>query len=243
LWEQWGDGKTLEALSSPQVGDPSVPQAKPNTFLFERFSDLLDRLGHIPPDRIFLRPAPGTAREEDVLQAEAQGKHLCELIDGTLVEKAMGFYESRLASVLIGLLEAYLADNDVGIVLAPDGMTRVEPGQVRMPDVSFYSWTHFPDHILPAGQILNVIPDLAVEILSPGNTKQEMKRKRKEYFFGGASLVWEIDPVKKTIRIYTAPDRSQLVREKGKVEGAPVLPGFTLSVEQLFQRAGVRAEQ
>ena len=218
-------------------------RAKQPEYVFERFSDLLERLGDIPPERIRLRPAPGTATEEDALQAEARYHRLCELIDGTLVEKTVGFYESRLAAVLLYFIESYSQQNDLGFVLPGDGMVWVEPGQMRMPDVSFFSWSHFPDRLLPAGQILDVVPDLAVEVISPRNTKKEMERKRKEYFLGGATLVWEVDPLKKTVRVYTAPDESRLIREKGTLDGGAVLPGFKLSLAETFRRAGARREE
>jgi Uma2 family endonuclease len=208
--------------------------------VYERFSDLLERLGEIPPERIRLQPPPGTATEEDALHAEARYHRLCELIDGTLVEKTMGYYESRLAGVLFSLLDAFSRQHGLGFVVGESGLTRVEPGQLRMPDVAFYLWSHFPDRLLPAGQILEVVPDLAVEILSPANTKKEMARKRKEYFLGGTGLVWEVDPVKKAVRVYTAPDESKLVRGKGLLDGGSVLPGLQLSVADLFQRAGAR---
>lgn len=210
---------------------------------FDTFDQLLDRLGDIPVSRIRMNPAPGTATEKDVIEAESRYNRLCELIDGTLVEKALGFYESRLAVILITLLEQFLADHDLGIVLGEGGLMRVEPRQVRIPDVAFYSWDQFADRLLPRGQILDRVPDFAIEILSPSNTKKEMARKRKEYFMGGCRLVWEVDPIKKTIRVYTAPDESKLVRQKGTLDGGNVLPGFTLSVSRWFTRAGRRAAE
>lgn len=212
-------------------------------FIFERFSDLLERLGEIPPERIRLLPPPGTATEEDALRAESRSNRLCELIDGTLVEKTVGWYESRLAGVIFGILEQFSREHRLGFVTGESGLTRVEPGQLRMPDVSFYSWSHFPDHRPPAGQVLNVVPDLAVEVLSPSNTRKEMERKRKEYFLGGTTLVWEVNPIKKAVRVFTAPDESRLVREKGTLDGGIVLPGFKLSVAELFQRAEVWQEE
>ncbi len=161
----------------------------------ETLADLLHRLGDIPLERIRFRPYPGTATEQDVIEAEARTGRLCELVDGVLVEKAVGFYESRLAVVLGFFLERYLVEeNDLGIVLGEAGPTRMEPGLVRMPDVAFYSWEHFPNRLLPAGAFLERAPDLAVEILSPSNTEREMERKRREYFGGGAQLVWQVYP-------------------------------------------------
>src|SRR5262249_17499968 len=206
------------------------------------FSELWESLGRVPLERIRVQPPPGTATEEDVIHAESRYNRLCELIDGTLVEKTVGFYESRVAVVLCRILDEFVEQHDLGFVLGPDGMLRVEPGQVRLPDVAFFSWTHFPDRVLPAGQILDQVPDLAVEVLSPGNTKGEMERKRREYFLGGCRLVWQIDPARKTTRAYTAPDESRLVRETGKLDSGDVLPGFELGLADLFRRAGRRQE-
>ena len=64
-------------------------------------ADLQTRLGGISLDRIWFRPAPGTAAEQDVIEAEVRENRLCELVDGTLVEKAAGFEESRLAGELM----------------------------------------------------------------------------------------------------------------------------------------------
>jgi Uma2 family endonuclease len=58
---------------------------------------------------------------------------------------------------------------------------------------------------LPADPIFSVVPDLAVEILSPSNTVREMERKLREYFTAGTRLVWIVDPATSTARVYTSP--------------------------------------
>ena len=204
----------------------------------ETLADLLHRLGDIPLERIRFRPYPGTATEQDVV-ALPKGR-LYELVDGVLVEKAMGYYESRLAASLIFFLESFLVHNDLGISLAPDGLTRIEAGLVRMPDVSFHSWEHFPNRLLPAGAFLEQAPDLAVEILSPSNTEREMDRKRSEYFTGGSRLVWQVYPPTRRVRVYTSVDVFVELAEEDTLVGEPVLPGFTLSVRRWFERAGRR---
>ena len=103
-------------------------------------ADLLDKLG-VPPERILLKPPPGKAKEKDLLRC----KRLCELVDGVLVEKPMGFYESRLEVMLIYFLEDFLSRNPLGFALSSSGMVRVDPGQVRLPDVSFFLWSRFPN--------------------------------------------------------------------------------------------------
>jgi hypothetical protein len=71
-------------------------------------AELIERLGSIAPERIRLSPHPGTATEQDVLARPDGVKRICELVDGVLVEKAMGYYESLLAGLLIGYLREYL---------------------------------------------------------------------------------------------------------------------------------------
>src|SRR4051812_10719528 len=94
----------------------------------KNLADLRRRLGGIPLERIWFHPAPGTATEKDVIGAEERENRLCELVDGTLVEKAMGFEESRVAGELLYLVKSYLDQNDLGICVGADGMMRIAPG-------------------------------------------------------------------------------------------------------------------
>jgi Uma2 family endonuclease len=210
-----------------------------NAILADLDPTMADLLGHlgVPPHRVLLNPKPGQATEKDLLRCK---RKLVELIDGVLVEKAMGWYESRLATVLIVFIEIYLRQHRLGITVGEKGLMRVEPNQLRLPDVAFYSWKHFPNHKLPRGQILNIVPDLAVEVLSPGNTRKEMKRKRREYFNGGARLVWEVDTKKRRVAVYTAPDSVTILDENQTLDGGVVLPGFSLSIREWFAEAGER---
>ncbi|MGO8745267.1 MAG: hypothetical protein ACLQNE_04695 [Thermoguttaceae bacterium] len=100
-------------------------------------ADVLSRLAGFPADRIRVYPTPGTATEQDVLEAESRNNRICELIDGTLVEKTMATYESMLAAELIHCIRCYLDSKNLGAVLAPDGLLKILPGQIRAPDVSF----------------------------------------------------------------------------------------------------------
>ena len=75
-----------------------------------------------------------------MIDLEAHEDRLCELVEGTLVQKTAGAYESYLASVLIRLIGNFVADNDLGVVLGEAGMVRLARGLVRAPDVSFTSW-------------------------------------------------------------------------------------------------------
>src|SRR5258708_1782921 len=89
--------------------------------------DLLVRLGGIAASRVRLSPPPGQATEDDVIRCDARGNRLCELVDGTLVEKAMGFNESLLAGALIALLRGFVIPRNLGLVTGEAGMMRILP--------------------------------------------------------------------------------------------------------------------
>jgi Uma2 family endonuclease len=199
-------------------------------------ADLLDRLGNVPLDRIRVHPAPGTATEDDLI-AGCEDR-LCELVDGVLVDKPVGFHESLMATLIIRAVGRFLDDHDLGHVLGADTMLRLAPGLVRLPDVSFFSWDRFPGRQLPTTQIAALTPDLAVEVLSPNNTRLEMTRKLHEYFAGGCRLVWYVPYGERVVHVYTDPTTVRTLREGDVLDGGDVLPGFTLVLRDLFGRAG-----
>jgi Uma2 family endonuclease len=205
---------------------------------FDTIADVLTRAGSVPPSRVLYHPFPGTATEADLLAAVEGEKRLCELVDGILVEKTMGHYEARVATVLSTLLENHAFEHDLGIVYGADATLRIRPGLVRLPDVSFYSWRHFPNRELHDTALLPLTPDLAVEVLSEGNTPQEMERKLREYFGSGCRLVWYADPKARSVRVYTVPETSVLLGEDDTLDGGEVVPGFRLRVGEWFGRAG-----
>lgn len=201
-------------------------------------ANLQDHLGGVSLKRIRLFPSPGTASERDLEEILDRENCACELIDGVLVEKSMGFFESRIAAILIFHLERFVQEHDLGIVLGEAGLLRILPDQVRAADVAFIGWEHFPDRKLPSEAVPSLVPDLAIEVLSKGNTKQEIERKLRDYFQAGVRLVWCIDPRRRTAEIYTAPDQSERMAEDGLLVGGSVLPDFQLSLRDLFAQAG-----
>ena len=205
-------------------------------------ADLLEQLGDIAPARVRFRPAPGTATEKDVLAIHDREDRLYELVDGVLVEKAMGFRESLLAGMLIEILRGFVRAQNLGLVTAPDGMMRLAAGLVRIPDVAFISWDRFPNRRVPTEPIPDVAPDLAVEVLSAGNTPGEMARKRQDYFAAGAQVVWQVDSHARTVQVFTAPEQSTVLHEAQTLEGGTVLPGFTLPLQELFSELDRQGE-
>ncbi len=200
-------------------------------------ADLQKHLGDIPAERIRVTPPPGHATEADLIRVNDRKQGLCELIDHVLVEKTMGSFESELAAFIIFFLHDFLRDHNLGIVLGEAGQLRIFPDQIRVPDVAFIAWDSFPDRRRPSGAVYGVSPDLAVEVLSQGNTKAEMDRKLREYFDAGTKLVWYLDPQARHMRVYTSPNDVTVIDESGTVDGGVVLPGFSMSLRELFERA------
>jgi Uma2 family endonuclease len=182
-------------------------------------------------------PPPGYATEHELLRLQESKEALCELIDGVLVEKAVGAYEATLATIIIGRLWVYLQDKKLGFMVGENGAMRTIVSQIRMPDVGFVSWDHFPNRKHPKTKVIPIAPDFAVEILSDANTKKEMDRKLDEYFGANTRVVWYIDPETQTARVYTARDQVTEVSGDQLLEGHDVLPGFNIKLSDLFAEA------
>lgn len=200
----------------------------------ETCADLLHRLGDIPPERVRIVPPIGTATVQDVIDIHAREKRLFELVDGILVEKGMGFRESALASFLVTVLLPFVQKRNLGLVTGADGMMRLFGGLVRIPDAAFVSWARIPSGRMPTEPVPHLVPDLAVEVLSPSNTVSEMERKRREYFQAGVRLVWIINADTRTVAVYTAPENPVVLNRADTLDGGDVLPGFALSLTEYF---------
>jgi Uma2 family endonuclease len=200
----------------------------------QTLADLLARLGDIPPGRVRLHPFPGTATEKDVIEAERREDRLCELVDGVLVEKAMGYDESELAMLIGHFLLAFVRPRKLGSVTGADGTVRLMPGLVRIPDVAFVSRERLRGRKRPKQPIPDLVPDLAVEVISKTNTRKEMERKLGEYFSVGVRLVWYVDPKTRTVKVYTGVGRKVVLSEDQTLDGGDVLPGFALPLREIF---------
>ena len=85
--------------------------------------------------------------------------------------------------------------------------------------------------------IPDLVPDLAVEVLSPSNTRHEMATKLREYFAAGVRLVLYVDPPERTARAFTSPETWTDLGPGDSLDGGDVLPGFRLAMSEWFDRA------
>jgi Uma2 family endonuclease len=197
-------------------------------------ADLLKRLGDIPLDRIRFRPPLGTATVQDVIDIQQREGKLCELVEGVLLEKAVGYRESGLAVFLGGLLNTFVIPRNLGVVTGPDGTVELMADLVRIPDVAFTSWDRLPGRRRPDAPVPRLAPNLAVEVLSSSNTPGEMMVKRQDYFTAGIQLYWEIDPVARTVAVFASVSDVKALGVGDTLDGGAVLPGFSLAIHELF---------
>jgi len=200
----------------------------------ETIQDRLADLGNIPLGRIRMNPPPGQATTEDWLVVREERSGLCELIDGTLVEKPMGWLESLLGAVLVRWLGEFVTRRQLGIVTGPDGFTELYAETVRAPDVAFVDWSRLPDGRLPVAPLPKLVPNFVIEILSPGNTYSEMSRKRREYFQAGVQLLWIVDHWLRTITVYSSPTQFHVFGTGELISADPVLPEWKFNTTELF---------
>ncbi len=211
----------------------------PAECIFPAYWSLADLQNHpgVPAERIRAFPQPSTATEADVERIESSEGRLYELNNGVLVEKTMGWCESLIAAYIARLIGNFLATHDLGQVLGADGTLKLMPGIVGIPDVSFISWSRFPETKLQRCPIPLLIPDLAVEVLSEGNTKTEIGAKKIKYFEAGVRVVWYVDPLTRTAMLYEGIDSIQPIGCDGDLLGGDVLPGFRVSLKTVFEHA------
>jgi Uma2 family endonuclease len=198
--------------------------------LQQRLSDL----GDIELSRIVTVPSPGSATVDDLLRLRVTSSRSYELVDGTLVEKAMGWRESLLAAVIIKLLGYFLDQNRLGVVTGPDGLMRIYGSTVRGPDVAFVAWNRLPGGKIPDDPIPAIVPNFVVEILSQSNTYGEMSRKRREYFQAGVEVVWMVDLRERSITVYSSVSEYVTLDDGDMADAGHVLPGWQLDVRLLF---------
>ncbi len=203
-----------------------------NNTLPVTLADHLVLLGGISANRVRLSPPPSLAAMEDLITAHQQGS-LCELVDGTLVEKAIGYEQSVVAATILRIIGWYVSKRGLGLVSGADGFFQLQ-SSTRGPDVAFVARERLPNGKMPGQAYPQIAPNLVVEVLSPGNTVAEMARKRMEYFHAGVQVVWMVDCHNRSVAVYTSSTQVQVLGEVDAIEGGAALAGFTTQVGAFF---------
>ncbi|MCL4242539.1 MAG: Uma2 family endonuclease [Dehalococcoidia bacterium] len=184
--------------------------------------------------------APAPARpytaDEFLHMPENEG---AELVDGRIVAVPMGSISSWIGGELLFLVRSFLQSNDLGWVFPQEtGMTiwPDRPGHVRKPDLVFVRKGRLPGGRPPAGW-LTVVPDLVVEVVSPGDEIEGFETKLDEYRAAGIPLNWVIYPGTRRAHVLGANRPRTEIAPDGILDGEDVLPGFTCKLAGLFAAA------
>jgi Uma2 family endonuclease len=164
-----------------------------------------------------------------------------ELVDGCLVERHMGTESSIIAMAIGSLLRVFVKSRRLGYVGGADCSYQCfpdHPEKIRKPDVSFIRTGRLPGEAIPKGHA-RIAPDLAVEVLSPGDLAYEVEEKVAEYLAGGVRLVWVVSPNTRSVRIHRPKDAKagpvSVLSESDTIDGEDVLPGFRSAVAEFFE--------
>ena len=223
-------------VSMPAAASTNVPPSA-SFVRFPNFAEWWHSTGDVPLERIVTDPPPGTATEQDLLRMVGCEDRFVELIDGTLVEKPVGWMESRIAMVLAIALGNFINPRKLGYLAGAEGMLRMKSGRIRLPDICFVSAADVPPGTPPNQPVPTLPPTLAVEIISETNTAAEMRQKAKEYFESGSRLVWMVYPKTRTVAVFEQLQEqpTRTLTEADVLDGGSVLPGFSIAVTEIFQ--------
>ncbi|MDQ4078873.1 MAG: Uma2 family endonuclease [Chloroflexota bacterium] len=159
----------------------------------------------------------------------------CELVKGKIIPTSPtggrhGWIEFRLGAQLTVFVEehqlGYVVGGEVGVYTGRD------PDTVRGMDVAFFSEEQLPEGV-PTG-FIEAVPELIVEVMSPGDRWSEVQEKLEEYFALGVTWVWVVRPQDREVWLFHSPADVQKLGEDDILKGEGMLEGFNLPVSVLF---------
>lgn len=161
----------------------------------------------------------------------------CELVAGRIVRMTpTNPTHGRIEVNVAVALGSFVRTQNLGVVMAGEVgvFTMRDPDTVRAPDVLFLS--HERDALRTRRDgFLEVAPDLVVEILSPTDRPEAVRRKLDEYFAAGVRMAWVIDPAPRAVRVHRPGGGVRSVAAGGVIAGEDVLPGFELPVGDVLE--------
>jgi Uma2 family endonuclease len=176
-----------------------------------------------------------TMTAEELLRMPEDG-YRYELVEGELHQMAPpGFLHGMIGNDLSWRLAQYVQANGLGVVLAAETgfILGRNPDTVRAPDIAFVSKSQLDRCGLPEGYFPEA-PALAVEVVSPSDTAEEVDSKVRSWLTAGTQLAWVVYPGGRSITVYRSLDDIHVLTEKDKLIGNSVVPGFECDVADLF---------
>jgi Uma2 family endonuclease len=168
------------------------------------------------------------------LQSEESDRY--EIVDGQHVAlPPMSAYASVIASRLFGELAIWLKNQELGKAVV-EVLFKLPINRSRQPDVTFVSYERWPKdkHIPESDKAWEVVPDLAVEVISPTDYAEDLLARIDEFFRAGVRLVWVVYPRRRIIHVYHSLTQTRGLTGQDELDGGEVVPGFRLPLEVLF---------
>lgn len=163
-----------------------------------------------------------------------------ELVRGRVVsEPPAGFEHGWIAATVSGILGQFVRKHRLGVVVGAETgfvLSDGEPPLIRAPDAAFVAAARLPLGTTRIKRYARLAPDLAVEVVSPSNTRAGVRAKVRDYLDAGARLVWVLDPDDMTATAHRPGGTVAVYGPGDALTGEDVLPGFHVAVEQLFPR-------
>jgi Uma2 family endonuclease len=181
----------------------------------------------------------GALLPEPSVAPSARDEPLYEVVGGQIKEvPPMGAHENTMATDLAYFLLAHVKPNKLGRVAVETlFVLDKEKNLKRRPDVAFVSYARWPrSRRVPRTDAWDVVPELAVEIVSTSNSADEIVDKISEYFKAGCQRVWVIYPTQEQIYVYRSPTQNTILAMSDELDGESILPGFRLPLACLFER-------
>jgi Uma2 family endonuclease len=169
-----------------------------------------------------------------------QDESLYEIVDGQRVDvPPLSVYTTWLASRLQSRLGSYVEEHGLGTcVMEMLFILDAQRNLRRRPDVAFVSADRWPlDREIPTTGDWDIVPDLAVEVISPNDIFQDVITKLREYFHYGVQLAWAVVPEAQQVYVYDSPTQVRILTVCDTLTGSIILPDFHLPLGSLFQRS------
>ena len=173
---------------------------------------------------------------EDLLRLYGEGVR-GELIRGVLRETMpSGQRHGKIVARLLILLGMFIEPRRLGTLVASDSGVLLErdPDTVREPDIAFTSITRLPADAVLDGYA-EVVPDLVVEIVSPGDRPRDLADKVAMWLSHGVRLVWVVRPASRAIEVHRSGAAVETLNEAATLSGNDVLPGFSCPISAIFE--------
>ena len=159
------------------------------------------------------------------------------LIEGELIEmQPAGFFHGVTSNFLGTYLTVFVQEHDSGIVTTAETGFKVatNPDTVLAPDVGFVAKNRLPADLSTLAGFFPGAPDLAVEVVSPGDTYGEVETKVARYLDAGTQLIWIVRPKQRRVEVHRADETSTLLSLPDTLSGESVVPGFNLAIARIF---------